>query len=184
MSAAFDFSALSPPFLRNLVDSHIFPPILEWTDSTLNRAEQLYTKNLAQVRDTLKDSEKQSSHVRIRPCILIFLPLKQHHRSMFGTRWNHRRHQCLRMQFPLMIQGSVPFFWCSLLIIWVPVLTLLRSSVDHDGLNEGEDEMWGIWRLETKAPDMIRMYNEISISIVDIIYCHCRPSSEVFARLP
>jgi hypothetical protein len=117
MSAAFDFSALSPPFLRNLVDSHIFPPILEWTDSTLNRAEQLYTKNLAQVRDTLKDSEKQSSHVRIRPCILIFLPLKQHHRSMFGTRWNHRRHQCLRMQFPLMIQGSVPFFWCFLLIV-------------------------------------------------------------------
>ena len=75
MSAAFDFSALSPPFLRNLVDSHIFPPILEWTDSSLNRAEQLLAKNLAQVRDTLKDSEKQSSHVRIRPCILIFLTL-------------------------------------------------------------------------------------------------------------
>jgi hypothetical protein len=75
MSAAFDFSALSPPFLRNLVDSHIFPPILEWTDSSLNRAEQLLAKNLAQVRDTLKDSEKQSSLVRIRPCILIFLTL-------------------------------------------------------------------------------------------------------------
>jgi hypothetical protein len=64
MSAAFDFAALSPPFLRNLVDAHIFPPISEWTDGSLNRAEQLYAKNLAQVRDTLKDSDKQSSHVR------------------------------------------------------------------------------------------------------------------------
>jgi hypothetical protein len=63
MSAAFDFSALSPPFLRNLVDAHIFPPIPDWTDSSLNRAEQLYAKSLAQVRDTLKDSDKQSSHV-------------------------------------------------------------------------------------------------------------------------
>ncbi len=63
MSAAFDFSALSPPFLRNLVDAHIFPPIPEWTDSSLNRMEQLYAKQLAQVRDTLKDSDKQSSHV-------------------------------------------------------------------------------------------------------------------------
>ena len=78
MSAAFDFSALSPPFLRNLVDAHIFPPISEWTDSSLNRVEQLYAKNLAQVRDTLKDSDKQSSHVLKQPARPRFiLALKQ-----------------------------------------------------------------------------------------------------------
>jgi hypothetical protein len=78
MSAAFDFSALSPPFLRNLVDAHIFPPISEWTDSSLNRVEQLYAKKLAEVRDTLKDSDKQSSHVLKQPARPRFiLALKQ-----------------------------------------------------------------------------------------------------------
>jgi hypothetical protein len=114
MSAAFDFSALSPPFLRNLVDAHIFPPIPEWTDSSLNRAEQLYAKYLAQVRDTLKDSDKQSSHVTNCSMIPKMIPkmilaLKQLRRSTFGTRWNHHRHQCHKMQSPLKTGGSLHF---------------------------------------------------------------------------
>jgi hypothetical protein len=82
MSAAFDFSALSPPFLRNLVDAHIFPANPEWTDSSLNRAEQIYAKTLAQVRDTLKDSDKQSSHVMIGTTypLLLSLALTQSNR--------------------------------------------------------------------------------------------------------
>jgi hypothetical protein len=74
MSAAYDFSALSPPFLRNMVDTHIFPPIPEWTDSSLSRAEQLYAKYLGQVRDTLKDSDKQSSHVISCTVHLLIIP--------------------------------------------------------------------------------------------------------------
>jgi hypothetical protein len=112
MSAAFDFSALSPPFLRNLVDAHIFPANPEWTDSSLNRAEQIYAKILAQVRDTLKDSDKQSSHVMNGTAypLLLSLALTQSNRLAFGMKWNHHHHQCRRTQFPLMTQGSAFVF--------------------------------------------------------------------------
>lgn len=104
MSAAFDFSALSPPFLRNLVDAHIFPPIPEWTDSSLNRMEQLYAKQLAQVRDTLKDSDKQSSHVSVRD-------------------------EVESSPSPVPQDAVSPED---------------RSGAEHDGFNEGDDDMWGI----------------------------------------
>lgn len=181
MSAAFDFSALSPPFLRNLVDPHIFPPIPEWTDSSMTRAEQLYTKNLAQVRDTLKESEKQSSHVMNWPRRSMLTQAIIHlHRSVFEMKWNHHHHRYLRMQFPLTTQGFIQFV-CLFKVEFEPQAhSVSQRCWTWCVQRRGWWDVGSLMLFTKIRSDSI----EYTYTTVQVIYCHCRPSSEVLARLP
>ena len=102
------------------------------------------------------------------------------HRSVFEMKWNHHHHRYLRMQFPLTTQGFIHFL-CLFKVEFEPQAhSVSQRCWTWCVQRRGWWDVGSLMLFTKIRSDSI----EYTYTTVQVIYCHCRPSSEVLARLP